>query len=476
MLQEHGISQAPVVREDSTDVSQFVGSIRDRELLERVFRDPDALQADVAEVMAPPIPTVEWDAPVEVAFGELERAPAVLVTKAGQVLGVLTRSDLLDFLAHRRTRPSPDGARARHRRRRRQGPRPRRARRRAACRSSSCPHAGLDDVRADRPRGRARRSSRSTRRRRGRRDGRVAPHRERARRLNIHAFRTPSEAHGGEPTFDWMQARHGGVRAPSTPGLPARHGPPRSGRAIEVFPHASAAVLAGCLPPKGMRKRAWRERVLRLAGVRTHDLTTLDQVDAALAALTGLLVLQGQATAFGDPAEGVIVAPDERARRRRTVRASSPAERPAGRCSAWCACGDRAQRQVPAGSEFAQRTRREAQVACCGEQVRDGREAAGGAEEATVGDAPPEDERLRFDTRAIHAGQEPDALYGAVNVPIYQTSTYAQDARRARRDVGTTRAAATPRARRSRRRSPRWRAASAGSRSRAASAPRPRCC
>lgn len=33
-----------------------------------------------------------------------------------------------------------------------------------------------------------------------------------------------------------------------------------------------------------------------------------------------------------------------------------------------------------------------------------------------------------FDTRAIHAGQEPDGPYGAVNVPIYQTSTYAQDA------------------------------------------------
>ena len=107
LLHRHGISQAPVVREDSTDVSQFVGSIRDRELLERVFRDPDALQADVAEVMAPPVPTVEWSAPVDIAFGELERAPAVLVTKAGQVLGVLTRSDLLDHLAHRRTRPTP---------------------------------------------------------------------------------------------------------------------------------------------------------------------------------------------------------------------------------------------------------------------------------------------------------------------------------------------------------------------------------
>jgi cystathionine gamma-synthase len=33
---------------------------------------------------------------------------------------------------------------------------------------------------------------------------------------------------------------------------------------------------------------------------------------------------------------------------------------------------------------------------------------------------------MRFETAAIHAGQDPDAPYGSVNVPIYQTSTYAQ--------------------------------------------------
>src|SRR5213082_1041885 len=32
-----------------------------------------------------------------------------------------------------------------------------------------------------------------------------------------------------------------------------------------------------------------------------------------------------------------------------------------------------------------------------------------------------------FETRAIHAGQEPDPTTGAVVVPIYQTSTYVQD-------------------------------------------------
>ncbi len=101
VLQEFGISQAPVVREASDDVTAVVGSIQERALLDRIFRDPDALQADVAEVMGPPIPLVESGDPVEVAFAELQRQPAVLVSGAGRALGVLTRSDLLEFLAHR---------------------------------------------------------------------------------------------------------------------------------------------------------------------------------------------------------------------------------------------------------------------------------------------------------------------------------------------------------------------------------------
>jgi len=34
---------------------------------------------------------------------------------------------------------------------------------------------------------------------------------------------------------------------------------------------------------------------------------------------------------------------------------------------------------------------------------------------------------MKFSTKAIHAGQEPDPTTGAVTVPIYQTSTYAQE-------------------------------------------------
>ena len=33
---------------------------------------------------------------------------------------------------------------------------------------------------------------------------------------------------------------------------------------------------------------------------------------------------------------------------------------------------------------------------------------------------------MKFSTKAVHAGQEPDPTTGAVMVPIYQTATYAQ--------------------------------------------------
>ena len=102
-LQEFNISQAPVARGDpgEVEVSAMVGSIRERTLLDRIFRDPDSLQADVAEVMAPPFPMVEFDSPLDVAFNELQGSPAVVVAKSGEALGILTRADLLEFLAHR---------------------------------------------------------------------------------------------------------------------------------------------------------------------------------------------------------------------------------------------------------------------------------------------------------------------------------------------------------------------------------------
>jgi cystathionine beta-lyase/cystathionine gamma-synthase len=39
-----------------------------------------------------------------------------------------------------------------------------------------------------------------------------------------------------------------------------------------------------------------------------------------------------------------------------------------------------------------------------------------------------EDQNVHFATKAIHAGQRPDLLSGAIMTPIYTTSTYVQEA------------------------------------------------
>jgi predicted RNase H-like nuclease len=159
---------------------------------------------------------------------------------------------------------------------------------------------------------------------------------------NIHAFNTPSEEHGrGNRFYGWMEVGFAVFGVAEERGFPRyRAGEPR-GTAIEVFPHGSAAVLAGCLPPAGTAKKVWRERVLRAHGVRTDELGTADRIDAALCALTGLFALQGRRFAPGDPKEGVIVLPSTTlpARPYRPCPGEAAAE---GTVPLWreCACGD----------------------------------------------------------------------------------------------------------------------------------------
>ena len=127
---------------------------------------------------------------------------------------------------------------------------------------------------------------------------------------NIQSFNTPSEMHGrGNRFFSWMEVGLEVFRVANEHGFPTYGAGSPRGRAMEVFPHASAVVLAGNLPPQGTSKRVWRERVLHAHGVRTDELTSIDRIDAALAALTGLLALDGRRFAPGDPQEGVIMLP-----------------------------------------------------------------------------------------------------------------------------------------------------------------------
>jgi cystathionine beta-synthase len=104
VLREYEVSQVPVLKaEPPLSAAEVVGSVQDRDLLERAFRDPSLLERPVGEVMGPPLPTVGGGEPVELAVTRTEDAGAVVVLDAGHPIGILTRSDLLGFLVGRPT-------------------------------------------------------------------------------------------------------------------------------------------------------------------------------------------------------------------------------------------------------------------------------------------------------------------------------------------------------------------------------------
>lgn len=104
-MQRYGISQLPVVRDEPVDsLADIVGSLQERELLDRVFRNADALNEDVAVAMQPPLPAVDADASLNQVYEGLSGPNgAVVVASDGRPTGVLTRSDLLEFLAAQRS-------------------------------------------------------------------------------------------------------------------------------------------------------------------------------------------------------------------------------------------------------------------------------------------------------------------------------------------------------------------------------------
>ena len=104
LMQRYSISQLPVVRDGSTDsLADVVGSLQERGVLDRVFKNPDALNDDVAVAMQPPLATVDVTDSLDQVFADLSGpSAAVVVASGGRPTAILTRSDLLDYLAHRR--------------------------------------------------------------------------------------------------------------------------------------------------------------------------------------------------------------------------------------------------------------------------------------------------------------------------------------------------------------------------------------
>jgi len=114
-MHRFGISQMPVVSGElpSEDMvpalNLIVGVIDERSLLERVFRRPETVEAPVETVMGEALPLVEADEDVESLFPVfMDGGSGALAVRDGVAIGVITRSDLLEFVAHQRVRQEGD--------------------------------------------------------------------------------------------------------------------------------------------------------------------------------------------------------------------------------------------------------------------------------------------------------------------------------------------------------------------------------
>ena len=100
ILREYGVSQMPVVRaEPPVMAAEVAGSVSERALLDALFAGTAKLADQVEQHMSDPLPSVGSGTPVTEAVSALADVDALMVQEDGRPVGVLTRQDLLGFLA-----------------------------------------------------------------------------------------------------------------------------------------------------------------------------------------------------------------------------------------------------------------------------------------------------------------------------------------------------------------------------------------
>ncbi|MET9228209.1 cystathionine beta-synthase [Lentzea sp. NPDC003310] len=102
ILREFGVSQMPVVNaEPPIMAAEVAGAVNERDLLDALFTGKAQLSDRLDKHMSPPLPTLGAGEPVGIAMNALSNADAALVLEDGKPAGVVTRQDILGFLAGR---------------------------------------------------------------------------------------------------------------------------------------------------------------------------------------------------------------------------------------------------------------------------------------------------------------------------------------------------------------------------------------
>ena len=102
VLREFGVSQMPVVQaEPPLMAAEVVGAVNERDLLDALFTGQAGLADRVELHMSPPLPTIGAGESVGAAMAALAKGDGAMVLLDGRPAGVVTRQDVLGFLAGR---------------------------------------------------------------------------------------------------------------------------------------------------------------------------------------------------------------------------------------------------------------------------------------------------------------------------------------------------------------------------------------
>ncbi|GGM68710.1 cystathionine beta-synthase [Longimycelium tulufanense] len=102
IMREFGVSQMPVVKaEPPVMAAEVAGAVNEKDLLDALFNGKARLVDRLELHMSTPLPTVGAGEPISATMTPLSAADAVLVLMDGKPAGVVTRQDVLSYLAGR---------------------------------------------------------------------------------------------------------------------------------------------------------------------------------------------------------------------------------------------------------------------------------------------------------------------------------------------------------------------------------------
>ena len=93
LMTDNEISQLPIIHNKTQ-----VGSITDKKIMELIEKSANIEKLKnsiIGDVMEDPFPVVSYESPIEITYNLLEFYQAIIVIKKGEIVGIVTKADVL---------------------------------------------------------------------------------------------------------------------------------------------------------------------------------------------------------------------------------------------------------------------------------------------------------------------------------------------------------------------------------------------